>query len=108
MLPMRREEENYTLGMFMTLADGLQSVFAQHGMDLVMYAGESWDDEFARLRRIVERRRVDGVMLAGAWHHDERLDCVDPGVAYQEPMFGATLRAPLFTAGAAAQTCRLV
>ncbi|KAA1003631.1 LacI family transcriptional regulator [Paraburkholderia panacisoli] len=58
MLPMRREEEKYTLGVFMTLADGLQSVLTQHGMDLVMYASESWDDEFARLRRIVERRQA--------------------------------------------------
>jgi DNA-binding LacI/PurR family transcriptional regulator len=76
MLPMRREEEKYTLGVFMTLADGLQSVLAQHGMDLVMYASESWDDEFARLRRIVERRHVDGVILAGTRQHDERLDYV--------------------------------
>ena len=76
MLPMRREEEKYTLGVFMTLADGLQSVLAQHGMDLVMYASESWDDEFARLRRIVDRRHVDGVILAGTRHHDERLDYV--------------------------------
>jgi DNA-binding LacI/PurR family transcriptional regulator len=73
---MRREEEKYTLGVFMTLADGLQSVLAQHGMDLVMYASESWDDEFARLRRIVERRHVDGVILAGTRQHDERLDYV--------------------------------
>jgi DNA-binding LacI/PurR family transcriptional regulator len=76
MLPMRREEENYTLGVFMTLADGLQSILAQHGMDLVMYASESWEDECARLRRIVERRHVDGVILAGTRHHDERIDYV--------------------------------
>jgi DNA-binding LacI/PurR family transcriptional regulator len=55
-LPMRREEENYTLGVFMTLADGLQSILSQHGMDLVMYASERWDDECARVRRLVERR----------------------------------------------------
>ena len=30
-----------------------------------MYASESWEDEFARLRRIVDRRHVDGVILAG-------------------------------------------
>lgn len=76
MLPMRREEENYTLGVFMTLADGLQSILSQHGMDLVMYASESWEDECARLRRIVERRHVDGVILAGTRHHDERIDYV--------------------------------
>ena len=76
MLPMRREEEKYTLGMFMTMADGLQSILSQHGMDLVMYASESWDDEFARLRRIVDRRHVDGVILAGTRHHDERIDYV--------------------------------
>jgi DNA-binding LacI/PurR family transcriptional regulator len=76
MLPARKEEENYTLGIFMTLADGLQSVLSQHGMDLVMYASKSWGDEFARLRRIVDRRHVDGVILAGTRRHDERLDYV--------------------------------
>jgi DNA-binding LacI/PurR family transcriptional regulator len=76
MLPVRREEETYTLGLFMRLADGLQSVLSQHGMDLVMYSSESWDDEFARLRRIVDRRHVDGVILAGTRRHDERLDYV--------------------------------
>jgi DNA-binding LacI/PurR family transcriptional regulator len=76
MLPARREEENYTLGLFMTLAEGLQSVLSQHGMDLVMYASKSWGDEFARLRRIVDRRHVDGVILAGTRRRDERLDYV--------------------------------
>lgn len=76
MLPARREEENYTLGVFMTLADGLQSVLAVHGMDLVMYGSKSYEEEFARLRRIVERRHVDGVILAGTRRQDERLDYV--------------------------------
>ncbi|MBN3808058.1 substrate-binding domain-containing protein [Paraburkholderia sp. Ac-20347] len=76
MLPVRREEETYTHGIFMRLADGLQSVLARHGMDLVMYSSASWDDEFARLRRIVDRRHVDGVILAGTRRHDERLDYV--------------------------------
>ena len=76
MLPARREEENYTLGLFMTLADGLQSVLAPHGMDLVMYGSRTYEEEFARVRRIVERRHVDGVILAGTRRHDERLDYV--------------------------------
>jgi DNA-binding LacI/PurR family transcriptional regulator len=76
MLPARKEEENYTLGLFMTLADGLQSILSQHGMDLVMYASKTWDDEFARVRRIVDRRHVDGVILAGTRRVDERLDYV--------------------------------
>ncbi|WP_233808362.1 substrate-binding domain-containing protein [Paraburkholderia sp. HP33-1] len=76
MLPVRREEETYTLGIFMRLADGLQSVLSRHGIDLVMYSSESWDDEFARLRRIVDRRQADGVILAGTRRHDERLDYV--------------------------------
>ena len=76
MLPARREEENYTLGLFMTLADGLQSVLGPHGMDLVMYGSKTYEEEFSRLRRIVERRHVDGVILAGTRRHDERLDYV--------------------------------
>ncbi|GGP21117.1 LacI family DNA-binding transcriptional regulator [Silvimonas iriomotensis] len=76
MLPARLEEENYTLALFMRLADGLQSVLAEHGMDLVMYGSKSYEEEFARLRRVVERRHVDGVILAGTRRADERLDYV--------------------------------
>jgi multiple sugar transport system ATP-binding protein len=64
MLPVRPEEETYTLGIFMKLADGLQSILSQHGMDLVMYSSASWEDEFARLRRAapqVIRESIDGV-----------------------------------------------
>ncbi|WP_283147588.1 substrate-binding domain-containing protein [Silvimonas soli] len=76
MLPARLEEENYTLALFMRLADGLQSVLAMHGMDLVMYGSKSYEEEFVRLRRIVERHHVDGVILAGTRRHDERIDYV--------------------------------
>jgi len=76
MLPARLTEENYTLTLFMRLADGLQSVLASHGMDLVMYGSKSYEEEFARLRRVVERRHVDGIILAGTRRIDERLDYV--------------------------------
>jgi DNA-binding LacI/PurR family transcriptional regulator len=49
---------------------------ATHGIDLVMYASKSFEEEFARLRRVVEHRHVDAVILSGTRRHDERLDYV--------------------------------
>ncbi|MEJ0002783.1 MAG: LacI family DNA-binding transcriptional regulator [Pararobbsia sp.] len=60
MLPMRSPDENYTLTLFLTLADGIQSVLTQHQLDLSIYPSHSDEDELSRLRRIVERRQVDG------------------------------------------------
>ncbi|CAB3790399.1 substrate-binding domain-containing protein [Pararobbsia alpina] len=74
MLPMRNPEENYTLSLFLTLADGIQAVLAQHQLDLAIYQSNSDEDELGRLRRIVERRQVDGLIVSGTRRHDARLD----------------------------------
>ncbi len=74
MLPMRSPDENYTLTLFLTLADGIQSVLTQHQLDLSIYPSHSDEDERSRLRRIVERRQVDGLIVSGTRRHDARLD----------------------------------
>jgi DNA-binding LacI/PurR family transcriptional regulator len=74
MLPMRNPEENYTLSLFLTLADGIQAVLTQHQLDLAIYQSNSDEDELSRLKRIVERRQVDGLIVSGTRRHDPRLD----------------------------------
>jgi DNA-binding LacI/PurR family transcriptional regulator len=74
MLPMRNPEENYTVSLFLTLADGIQAVLTQHQLDLAIYQSNSDEDELSRLRRIVERRQVDGLIVSGTRRHDPRLD----------------------------------
>jgi len=76
MLPAKGEEENYTWSLFLSLAEGIQTALAKHDLDLVIYQNSSRDDEFARLRRIVERQQADGVILAGTRRTDARLDYV--------------------------------
>ena len=74
MLPMRNPEENYTLSLFLTLADGIQTVLSKQQLDLAIYQSNSDEDELSRLRRIVERRQVDGLIVSGTRRHDPRLD----------------------------------
>ncbi|WP_158601999.1 substrate-binding domain-containing protein [Pararobbsia silviterrae] len=74
MLPMRSPEENYTLSLFLTLADGIQESLSKSQLDLAMYQSKTDEDELTRLKRIVERRQVDGVIISGTRRHDPRLD----------------------------------
>jgi DNA-binding LacI/PurR family transcriptional regulator len=76
MLPAKGEGENYTWSLFLTLAEGIQTALARHDLDLVIYQNSSRDDEFARLKRIVERQQADGIILAGTLKQDRRLDYV--------------------------------
>ena len=74
MLPMRGPEENYTLSLFLTLADGIQETLSKFQLDLAIYQSKTDEDELSRLKRIVERRQVDGVIVSGTRRHDPRLD----------------------------------
>jgi DNA-binding LacI/PurR family transcriptional regulator len=76
MLPAKGEEANYTWSLFLSLAEGIQTALAKHDLDLVIYQNSSRDDEFARLKRIVERQQADGIILAGTRKTDVRLDYV--------------------------------
>jgi len=59
---------------FMTIFDGLQSVLAAHGLDLVIhYCGADQDPE-AHVQRIVERRMVDGLIISQTNRSDPRID----------------------------------
>ena len=74
MLPAKSDDENYTWSLFLTLAEGIQAALGKHDLDLVIYQNSSHDDEFSRLKRIVERQQADGIILAGTQKHDRRLD----------------------------------
>lgn len=74
MLPPKRSEENYTWSLFLSIAEGIQARIAGDGLELVLFQNRDEADELARLRRIVEQRLVDGLVLAGTQRHDPRLD----------------------------------
>jgi DNA-binding LacI/PurR family transcriptional regulator len=61
-------------GFFMELSRGVQDVLARHGLDLVLHLTWPGDDMTARMRRIVERRQADALILAETREEDPRLD----------------------------------
>jgi DNA-binding LacI/PurR family transcriptional regulator len=75
-LPAKGPEESYTLSLFFPLAEGIQAVLARREVDLVLLQGRSEVDELGQLRRVVSRRLVDGVVLAGTHRRDPRIDYV--------------------------------
>ncbi len=73
MLPAKGPDESYTLSLFFPLANGIQSVLAPEALDLVLVQGRSDETELGQVRRMVERRAVDGLILAGTRGADPRL-----------------------------------
>lgn len=73
MLPARGPEESYTLSLFFPLGEGIQSVLEPQAVDLVMVQGRSEESELGQVRRMVERRAVDGLIIAGTRREDPRL-----------------------------------
>jgi DNA-binding LacI/PurR family transcriptional regulator len=73
MLPAKGPEESYTLSLFFPLAEGIQSVLQPAAVDLVLVQGRSDESELAQVQRMVERRAVDGLILAGTRRDDPRL-----------------------------------
>jgi DNA-binding LacI/PurR family transcriptional regulator len=96
MLPAKQPEESYTLPLFFPLADGIQSSLAHHALDLVLVQGRSDQGELGQVRRMVERRVVDGLILAVTLRHDPRIDYVAkqsfPFVAFGRSLRWSTLR----------------
>lgn len=76
MLPAKGPEESYTLSLFFPLAAGIQSALAKHAIDLVLVQGRSDQSELAQVQRLVERRVVDGLVLAGTLRRDPRIEYV--------------------------------
>jgi DNA-binding LacI/PurR family transcriptional regulator len=92
MLPPKSSHENYTWSLFLTLAEGIQTRIASEDLELVLFQNRDDADELARLHRVVERRLVDGLILAGTRRTDERLDYVAaqgfPFVAFGRSLSG--------------------
>jgi DNA-binding LacI/PurR family transcriptional regulator len=59
---------------FMGVFDGVQSVLAQHGLDLLVLPCPSNQDRYNYLERFVARGVVDGMILASTQRVDTRID----------------------------------
>jgi len=59
---------------FMSIFDGLQAYLAERNRDLVVLMSSAEQDPMAFLRRTVERRIVDGMIIAETRRHDPRID----------------------------------
>jgi DNA-binding LacI/PurR family transcriptional regulator len=62
---------------FMSVFDGVQTVFARHGLDLVALLCSSEEDPDAYLERVVARGFADGIMLSATRRIDERFHLLD-------------------------------
>ncbi|SEQ73073.1 transcriptional regulator, LacI family [Faunimonas pinastri] len=59
---------------FMSVSDGLQPVLMEAGLDLFVLLCPSEMDKNAFLRRVVERRIADGVIISSIERQDSRID----------------------------------
>ncbi|MFP5078086.1 LacI family DNA-binding transcriptional regulator [Rhizobium sp. YIM 134829] len=62
---------------FMSVFDGVQTVFARHGLDLVALLCSSDEDPDAYLKRVVARGFADGMMLSATRRIDHRFELLD-------------------------------
>lgn len=62
---------------FMSVFDGIQTVFARHGLDLVALLCSSEEDPDAYLKRVVARGFADGIMLSATRRIDKRFTLLD-------------------------------
>ncbi len=69
-----REREVRGEAFFMTIFDGIQSYLSSRGLDLVVHFCGSEEDPVAHLRRITERRLVDGIIISQMYRIDKRID----------------------------------
>lgn len=59
---------------FMELSHGIQETLSRHGLDLVLHLDKPGHDMLERVRRVVERRQADALILAETREDDPRLD----------------------------------
>src|SRR5207244_6259176 len=59
---------------FMSVFDGMQRVFKQHALDLVVMLCSREDDPDAYLRRVVARGTVDGLVISATRLIDPRIE----------------------------------
>ncbi|CAH2405858.1 LacI family DNA-binding transcriptional regulator [Mesorhizobium ventifaucium] len=67
-------DQQYGEPFFIPFLTGLQAKLAEHGIDLMVVMGGPGDYQHERLRRLVEARRADAVVLAWTRREDERID----------------------------------
>ena len=67
-------DQRYGEPFFIPLLIGLQGRLAESGLDLTVVMGAPGDYQQERLRRVVETRRADAVVLAWTRREDERID----------------------------------
>ena len=73
LIPTSHEKALMDFG-FLGVLDGMRHVFAARGLDLAVFLYAEEDDPFAHLRRVVERRLVDGLIIADTLRTDPRID----------------------------------
>ncbi len=71
MIVTNRERAYRGEAFFMSVLDGLQTFLASRNLELVVHLCGSDQDPEIHLRRVVERRLVDGIILS----QTQRLDC---------------------------------
>ncbi len=68
---------------FMSVFDGVQTVFARHKLDLVVLPCASEDDPFDHVRRVVSRQFADGLILSATQRTDPRIDfLIERGIPF--------------------------
>nr|WP_246681310.1 LacI family DNA-binding transcriptional regulator [Mesorhizobium sp. B2-3-14] len=67
-------DQQYGEPFFIPFLSGLQAALAEHGLDLIIVMGAPADYQQERLRRVVETRRADAVLLAWTRREDDRID----------------------------------
>ena len=67
-------DQQYGEPFFIPFLTGLQASLAESGLDLIVVMGAPGDYQQERLRRVVEARWVDAVVLAWTRRRDERID----------------------------------
>ena len=67
-------DQQYGEPFFIPFLTGLQARLAECGLDLIVVMGAPGDYQQERLRRVVEARRADAVVLAATRRKDERID----------------------------------
>jgi DNA-binding LacI/PurR family transcriptional regulator len=74
MITTNRERAAKGEAFFMSVFEGLQPFLAERGLDLVVLLCSAAQDPFAYLRRVVERRIADGMIIAETQRIDPRID----------------------------------
>jgi DNA-binding LacI/PurR family transcriptional regulator len=67
-------DQDYGEPFFIPFLTGLQAGLAERGLDLIVLMGAPGDYQPERLKRVVEARLADAVVLAWTRRHDERID----------------------------------